>query len=224
MTRALLIRHGETLWNRNRRWQGHADVPLSVEGVSQAVRLATLLRREHPSIRAVYSSDLRRAMDTARELARELGTALVVDPRWREIDVGRWTGFCSDEIRERFADEWRRIAAGEDLPRGGGETFAAFSARILRALDGLHGRHEGQLVAVVTHGGAIRTALLHVLGLPWNRFRDIEVVANTAVRELRWCNGAWRIAPRNHTAHLSSATAGPSSIEFGASRCESGSR
>jgi len=213
MTRALLIRHGETLWNRNRRWQGQADVPLSAEGVSQALRLATFLRRERTSIQAVYSSDLRRAMDTARELARELGSELVADPQWREIDVGRWTGFCREEIRERFADEWRRIAAGEDLPRGGGETFSAFSERIVRALDALRARHVGEVVAVVTHGGAIRTALLHALGLPWQRLHDVEVVANTAVSELLWCNGAWRVAKQNHTAHLSSRTAGPNSVE-----------
>jgi len=143
MTRVLLIRHGETSWNREERWQGQADIPLSDAGIEQAHRLASYLSREDDaaerqggrSIRAVYSSDLLRASQTADVLARALGVGFRVDRGWREIDVGRWTGYRRDEIRERFGDEWRRIAAGEDLPRGGGETFAAFSARIVAALE-----------------------------------------------------------------------------------------
>jgi broad specificity phosphatase PhoE len=209
MTRVLLIRHGETTWNRDRRWQGHADVPLSAEGVAQALRLATFLKGECPSIRGVYSSDLRRALDTARALARALGTEVVADPAWREIEVGLWTGLGRDEIQQRFADDWRRIVDGEDLPRGGGETFSAFSSRIMLALDALRKRHDGHIVAVVTHGGAIRAALLHALGLPWTRLRDVEAVANTAVNELRWQDGVWLIAKRNHTAHLGAQARDP---------------
>src|ERR1044071_155249 len=132
MTRVLLIRHGETAWNREQRWQGHADVPLSDDGHEQARRLASYLGRS--TIHAVYSSDLQRASQTAAELARVLGVETRLDSGWREIDVGRWTGHRREEIRERYGNEWRRIAAGEDLPRGGGETFAAFSARIVAVL------------------------------------------------------------------------------------------
>jgi len=70
------------------------------------------------------------------------------------------------------------------------------------ALDALRKRHDGHIVAVVTHGGAIRAALLRALGLPWTRLRDVEAVANTAVNELRWHRGAWLVTKRNHTAHL----------------------
>jgi broad specificity phosphatase PhoE len=209
MTRVLLIRHGETLWNRDRRWQGHADVPLSDEGRAQALRLAEFLRGGGSGLHAVYSSDLRRALDTARELARAVGAGLVIDSAWREIDVGRWTGLCHEEIRERFADEWQRIAAGEDLPRGGGESFSDFSSRILLRLEELRERHEGEAVAVVTHGGAIRAVLLHALGLSWIRLREIEAVANTAVSELHWEHGAWRIERRNDIAHLAARSRGP---------------
>jgi len=202
MTRLLLIRHGETSWNRDRRWQGHADVPLSAEGLAQAARLADHLKTQGSSIGVIYSSDLRRAHDTARKLAAVLTAELVVDPAWREIEVGQWTGLSRDEIKERFAEEWGRIAAGEDLPRGGGETFSAFSLRIIAALDRLRRRHGGQTVAVVTHGGVIRTALLHVLGLPWIRLREVAAIDNTAVSELVWDGAAWTIARRNHAPHL----------------------
>src|ERR1700740_3732499 len=97
MTRVLLIRHGETPWNRDRRWQGHADVPLNTAGVAQAARLAAHLKNELAPVAAVSSSELRRASDTARTLARALAAELVVDPAWREIEVGRWTGLSRDE-------------------------------------------------------------------------------------------------------------------------------
>jgi probable phosphoglycerate mutase len=203
MTRVLLIRHGETPWNRDRRWQGQADVPLSSAGQQQASRLAAHLKADGGlSIRAVYSSDLCRAHDTARALAAALGTELTLDPAWREIAVGQWTGLSREEIRERFAQEWQRIAAGEDLPRGGGETFAGFSNRVVTALESLRAQHPVETVAVVTHGGVIRAALLHVSGLPWTRLREIAAVENTAVTELCCNDSAWTIVRRDHLPHL----------------------
>lgn len=202
MTRVLLIRHGETPWNRDRRWQGHADVALSEEGQAQARRLAAYLKDRGMPIAAVYSSDLRRARDTAFEIAEALATKLVVDATWREIEVGRWTGLSREEIKERFADEWTRLAAGEDLSRGGGERFADFSRRVVAALEGLRARHAEQTVAVVTHGGVISAVLLHVLGLSWSRLREVGAVANTALNELLWTEGAWTITARNQAPHL----------------------
>jgi probable phosphoglycerate mutase len=213
MTRVLLIRHGETAWNREERWQGHADVPLSDEGLAQARLLASYLsgptyrdeRNGAGPIRVVYSSDLLRASQTARILASALGLEPRVEAAWREIDVGRWAGSRREEIREKFAEEWRRIADGEDLPRGGGETFAAFSARVVGALERLRADHAHETVAVVTHGGVIRAALLHVLALPWLRIREVDAISNTAVSELSWNGVEWVIAGRNLTTHLATS-------------------
>lgn len=202
MTRVLLIRHGETAWNRDGRWQGHSDVPLSTEGYDQASRLATHLLRESPLIRTVYSSDLQRALETARVITEKLDAELVSDPMWREIDVGTWSGLLRADIERQYADDWRRITAGEDLPRGGGETFCDFSDRIVRALNGLRDRHRDHTVAVVTHGGAIRAALLHVLGMPWSRLREVASIGNTAVNELSWDGSAWFPGRRNLLTHL----------------------
>ena len=202
MTRVLLIRHGETSWNRDRRWQGHADIALSREGLDQAVRLAVRLREQREGIDALVSSDLRRASDTAQELANALGLALSLEPSWREMDVGRWTGLSREEIEQRYAEDWRRIAGGEDLPRGGGETFAGFSSRIVAALDSLRTRHAERTVAVVTHGGVIRAALLHALGLPFERLREVSRVDNAVMRELRWNAGSWVVAAPNHLTSL----------------------
>src|SRR5262249_45020170 len=138
-----------------------------------------------------------------------LGIPLVVDAAWREIAVGEWTGLSRDEIRDRFAQDWQRIAAGEDLPRGGGETFAAFSNRIVAAPDAAGRQHTGEPPAVVTHGGVIRAALLHVLGLPWTRMREIAAVDNTAMSELCWDGSRWSIVRRNDSRHLEDGAGGP---------------
>lgn len=208
MTRVLLIRHGETAWNRDGRWQGHSDVPLSPAGYEQAARLAAHLRQQDLAIRMVYSSDLQRALETARTVANVLGAELVLDPSWKEIDVGTWSGLLRADIEKQYADDWRRIAAGEDLPRGGGETFSAFSERIVRALNALRDLHVDQTVAVVTHGGAIRAALMHVLGLPWHRIREVATIGNTAVNELAWDGSAWFPGRRNLLTHLSELPSG----------------
>jgi probable phosphoglycerate mutase len=211
MTRVLLIRHGETAWNREERWQGHADVPLCDVGIEQARLLASHLRgpayrNGGRPIRVLYSSDLQRASQTAEVVARALGLETRLDAAWREIDVGRWAGSRREEIREKFADEWRRIEDGEDLPRGGGETFRGFSARIVAALERLRADHAYQTIAVVTHGGVIRAALLHVLGLPWLRIREVAAIANTAISELSWNGVAWVVAGRNVTTHLATGS------------------
>jgi probable phosphoglycerate mutase len=191
--RVLLIRHGETAWNREGRWQGHANVPLAPEGAEQAERLAIWLRETHPDLVAVHSSDLDRATETARRIAVAYGLEPVVDPLWREMDVGEWSGLGRASIESRFAEEWQRIVAGEDLPRGGGETFAGFTRRILRGLETLAALRPAGTVAVVTHGGVIRAALLHLQGLPFARLREIARVGNTAFAELTRDGTEWRI-------------------------------
>src|SRR4029077_1125988 len=105
----------------------------------------------------------------------------------------------------RFAEEWRGISAGEDLARSGGENFEAFSRRIVSALVTPRDGHAHEMVAVVTHGGVIRAALLHVLGFPWTRLREVAAIDNTAMSELRWDGAGWSIERRNHAPHLETA-------------------
>jgi broad specificity phosphatase PhoE len=201
MTRVLLIRHGETAWNRERRWQGQADVPLTAEGREQARRLARFLRGES-SVDHLYTSDLVRAAETARTLAEALGVEPSIDPAWREMDVGAWSGLTRDDIRVRFRDEWERLAAGEDLPRGGGETFGDFTARVVAAIERLRDAHPGETVAVVTHGGVIRALVLHMKELPFSRLSDVSRVENTAFTEVHCDRGAWLVIRAGEAPHL----------------------
>jgi broad specificity phosphatase PhoE len=164
VTTVLLVRHGETDWNREHRWQGWADVPLNELGRRQAAELAGRLRGVR--LDAVYSSDLRRAHETAELVAAEHGLPVVADPGLREIDVGSWSGLTRPEIDERFGGEWPADAeTGEEHAT----RVRAAAARILRA-------HPGGTVLLVTHGGTIR-ALVDAFDGP---------IDNCAVLELRW--------------------------------------
>jgi broad specificity phosphatase PhoE len=194
LSRLLLVRHGETTWNREQRWQGQADAPLSPLGHEQARDLAERLRRIVPEAAAIYSSDLARARDTAAPAAAALGLRTAEHPGLREMDVGGWSGLSREDIRERFAADWSRIADGEDLPRGGGETLAAFAGRVLGTLRELVLRHRREPIVVVTHGGVIRVVVVHVLGLDFAELRRIPPVANVELIEVDTASEPWRMA------------------------------
>lgn len=201
--RLLLVRHGETTWNQENRWQGQADVPLSDIGRAQAHLLAQRLVAEGRRIQAMYTSDLSRASQTADILASALGMRPAPDLAWREMDIGVWSGLTTTEVIARHAVEWERIRAGEDLPRGGGETFTQFQSRLVRGATRLLEQHAGEDVAVVTHGGAVRAFLLACRKLPMGQFRAIDKIGNTGVSEVTiFANGEAVIHLVNDTLHL----------------------
>jgi uncharacterized phosphatase len=159
-TTILLVRHGETDWNRERRFQGHADRPLNELGRRQAGELADVLRRER--LDAVYTSPLRRASETAAIVAERLGLEAEELDALREIDVGAWQGLTIDEIKVRFPE-----ASSVDWRWGweGGETYEELAARVIPALFDLPRRHPGGTILGVTHAGPIRAALAAATGL-----------------------------------------------------------
>jgi broad specificity phosphatase PhoE len=152
-TRLLLARHGETDWNAERRWQGHADPPLNELGRSQARALGAALAGR--GVTAVYSSDLARAAETARIVADALALPVELRDSLREVDVGEWSGLTTAEIEERFPGAVeRRRAGGNGWEHG--EDYDAMGERIGAALAAIAAAHPGETVLVVTHGGPIR--------------------------------------------------------------------
>ena len=199
----LLVRHGETVWNQENRWQGQADVPLSDNGRDQSWRLARRLDAEKQSVQAIYTSDLMRAVDTAMILGQTLGIEPSIETGWREMNIGTWSGLRTGEVIARHSEEWERLRAGEDLPRGGGETFAHFQGRLIDAARSLVARHPGQQVAVVTHGGAVRAFLLYCRGLAMSEFRKIDKIGNTGLSKVTLsADGGALIHYVNDTSHL----------------------
>ena len=169
MTTLLLVRHGETDWNAAGRLQGHTDRPLNDYGRSQAEALAETLAADE--IDAVYSSDLARARETADIVAARLGLPVAVHADLREKNWGNWEGLTPAE-RERV-----------ELV---GETTAAHRERTLRVLHWIAGRHAGERVVVVTHGGSIRRVQASVLGVA------LPVLDNCAVWAMACEGGLFR--------------------------------
>jgi broad specificity phosphatase PhoE len=169
VTTLLLVRHGETDWNAERRFQGHADVPLNARGREQAQRLADELR--DTEVDAVYSSDLSRARETAEILGARLSVEIVLDRDLREIDVGSRQGLTWSEAQE--VTDWD------------GESRGAHAERIFNALHRIAEQHRGGRVLVVTHGGSMRRVHDH-LGL------DTPPFENCTVWACAWENGSIR--------------------------------
>ena len=155
MTKILLARHGETDWNRENRFQGHADPPLNALGRAQARELAERLAAE--PIAAIFASPLQRARETAEIVAGPVGLAVELVEALREVDVGSWSGLTRDEIAERFPDgygRWLEYEHGWD----DGESYEDLGERVVPALLAIAERYDGRLILVVTHGGPIRAA------------------------------------------------------------------
>jgi broad specificity phosphatase PhoE len=146
VTTFLLARHGETDWNREERFQGHADPPLNATGRGQAEELANTL---DAPVDAIYSSDLRRASETAGIVGARLGLPVEQEPALREIDVGSWQGLTKAQIDGRPWD---------------GESYEHHAERVTRALREIAARHPDERVLVVTHGGTMRRVQEAVLG------------------------------------------------------------
>ena len=177
-TTLLLARHGETDWNRERRWQGHAEIELNNTGRAQARALAGELALDGAA--AVYTSDLSRARETAEIVAEEIGMPVTLDPRLREVDVGEWSGLTWSEVEARFPEGARRRLAGETGWEHG-EAFEAMGDRVTEALLEIAAAHDGDRVLVVTHGGPITAAWLACGGT----FEDRPAVSNCHVLPIR---------------------------------------
>lgn len=163
MTRVCLIRHGEAAGNRERLYLGQSDPPLTAHGRRQAQDLARLLR--DVPLAAVYSSDLRRARQTATAVARLHGLPVQAVETLREGDFGLWTGLDWQAIARAWPQEWEAwLADPERVAPPGGETAGAIRRRALGALERIAGYCAGQSVAVVTHGGVLAVLLAGWLG------------------------------------------------------------
>jgi broad specificity phosphatase PhoE len=171
MTELILIRHGETDWNTEGRYQGQSDVPLNARGLLQARDLARTFPPE--SLDIIFSSDLSRAQQTASILSEATGAPLRLDPRLREIDQGRWEGMLFSDIRTHHARifEQRRRNPLEVAPPEG-ETVAEVRKRVLAAVEDIVISHHGQRIAVVSHGLALAIIKVHFYDLAienvWN--------------------------------------------------------
>ena len=200
MTELILLRHGETDWNRELRFQGHVDVGLNAVGLEQARRLARRLAGE-PAHR-IYVSDLLRARQTAQPVAQQLGLPSVADSALREQSFGQVDGMRVEDIKSQHPQAWAGwLLFQEDYGMPGGETTRQFHTRVMDAVNRLVAAHRGETLVVVTHGGVLdmiyRTA--RSLGLSGPRQSEIP---NAGLNRVRVREGGIDILSWADTAHL----------------------
>jgi len=203
MTRIVLVRHGQTEWNRVEHFRGHADVPLNEIGLAQAKAMARRVADEWRPV-AIYSSPLARAVKTAEAVAWHFGLSAQVHPGLIDIDYGQWQGLTPDEAKERWpevVDAWYNAPHTARIP--GGETLDELRARAERMVNELATRHQGQTIVLVSHTVINRVILLAVLGLGNDHFwrlRQDTCAINTFEAE----GGFFTIGSLNETYHLRS--------------------
>ncbi|NLF00533.1 MAG: alpha-ribazole phosphatase [Anaerolineales bacterium] len=205
--RLLLVRHGETAYNAQGRYQGQTDLPLNQLGRQQAALLASRLAGEE--IHAIYTSDLRRAAETAALIAVPHRLSVHGEPRLREMSFGAWERLTYAEISER---DPQALAAWQADPLGaappGGESLAELAARVQSAFDSIVALYPEQTVLLVAHGGPLRVLLCLALGLPpeaqW-RFR----LDTASLSELCCYTGDAILMRLNDTHHLSAQPGHP---------------
>jgi alpha-ribazole phosphatase len=172
MTELILIRHGQTDWNVEGRYQGQADVPLNRQGLEQARKVAAALAQE--KIDAIYSSDLARARQTAEIIQQATGAPLHIEPRLREISQGLWEGMLFSEIKARDPQRHaRRKVDPLNTAPPGGETVGQVRQRVLAAVREILRRHPEQRVALVSHGLALAILITEARGLPIEQVWDL---------------------------------------------------
>jgi probable phosphoglycerate mutase len=200
----ILIRHGETAWNAERRLQGHLDIPLNAEGERQAKLLAEALAPE--SIDLVAASDLQRARQTAQAVATTRNLPVHSEAGLRERCYGGFEGLLYSEIEQRFPVEfaaWQGRDVDGVLPPGKncGETFRAFYTRATDAILALAHAHPGRTIAMVAHGGVLECAYRMALGLSLETPRDFKVF-NASINRFRVEDGRLVLQSWGEVAHL----------------------
>jgi probable phosphoglycerate mutase len=194
--RVVLLRHGRTAWNAERRFQGQADPPLDEVGRVQAWEVAPLIAALRPDV--LVSSDARRALQTAEAIAMATGRPLGTDARLRERSLGHWEGLTRDEVAQRYPDEYADWVAGRDVRRRGGETRDEVAERALAAYEDLP---AVETTVLVTHSATAMALTNALLGIP-QQAHPLGPLANCHWTELyaESADGdrpAWRLRGHN---------------------------
>jgi probable phosphoglycerate mutase len=201
MTRIVLVRHGQTEWNRVERFRGRADVPLNETGLTQAEATGKRVAVEwQPS--AIYASPLSRAVKTAEAIARHFDLPVQIHHGIADIDYGQWQGLTPDEVKERWPEihhAWYSALHTMRIP--GGETLDDLRTRGMAAVKELAARHSGQTIVLVGHTVINRIILLGVLGLGNERFWRLRQ-DTCAINVFEADDGEFTLVSLNDTCHL----------------------
>lgn len=198
--RLILVRHGETDWNTELRYQGHQPIALNARGRWQAQQAG--LQLADVGAVALYASTLARAWESAHLIGSATGLVPQPQPFLHEINDGQWAGHTPEQLLQRFPEHMAAVAAAPDTtPRLDGESYAQLQTRMVAGFELLAARHPHATVLAVSHGGAIRALLCHVLGMPLAHVGRLWL-DNGALAEIIAHGNGWRVLRINAAAHL----------------------
>ena len=202
-TRLCLIRHGETTWNAERRLQGHTDIPLNANGEMQAHQMAQSLKDAKLNFDALYTSDLKRALDTANAIVQLFGVKAQVESALRERHFGALQGLSIGEAPLLRPAIWQaHIARDLDHELEGGESIRQFALRVQKSLDEIQGLHAGKTILVVSHGGTLDM----MYRIASNQALSTERVVSVPNASLNWIThqqgAGWAVEQWADTRHL----------------------
>ncbi len=197
----ILIRHGETTWNIDGRYQGQEDTPLSERGLAQGKMLAEGLRNIH--IDACLSSPLQRSLKTCQLCADLHHLPVIKDARLTEINHGSWEGVLAKDITAKYPKEFSQWHTQPQLVQmpGGGENLEAVRKRARAAFDEYAAKYEGKTILVAAHDAVNKAIICDLLGLDMSHFWQIKQ-DNTCINVLEYLDGTWRVVLLNSTNHL----------------------
>ena len=201
MTRIILVRHGQTEWNRVERFRGRADVPLNETGLAQAEATGKRVASEWQPV-AVYTSPLSRSVKTAESIAKHYDLKVQIHPGLADIDYGEWQGLSPEEASQRWPEEidaWYNHPHLARIP--GGETLSDLRARLMQTVNELAARHTGETIVLVGHTVINRIILLGILGLGNDRFWRIKQ-DTCAINVFEAEAGDFVLVSLNDTCHL----------------------
>ncbi|MBU3592865.1 histidine phosphatase family protein [Polynucleobacter sp. 71A-WALBACH] len=202
-TRLCLIRHGETSWNAEKRLQGHTDIPLNSRGALQARQMAQALKDINLTFDVLYTSDLKRAADTANAVVELFGVDAQVDSTLRERHFGALQGLSISEAPLQRPDIWQaHIARDLEHELAGGESIQQFALRVQSALDKIQVRHAGKTILIVSHGGTLDM----MYRIASKQALNAERVASVPNASLNWIThselNGWSVEQWADTRHL----------------------
>lgn len=199
-TRLYLVRHGETIWNKEMRYQGHSDVSLTEEGREQARLLAKKLVQE--DIEAFYASDLSRAFETAQILAKPHKKEIFTSSEFRETKFGDWEGLKYTEIQKQYPVDWSNWTQDPyNMRIPGGESLADVVFRVSEGIGRLIQHHKDQNILLVAHGGVNRVILALALNMDVSHYWRIRQ-DNTALNIIDYYDDKAIVATFNDINHL----------------------
>lgn len=201
MTQIILVRHGQTEWNRVERFRGRADMPLNETGINQAEATGVRVAAKWKPV-AIYSSPLARAVKTAEAIAKHFGLSVQINPDLADIDYGDWQGLSPEEVGTRWGemlDKWYNAPHLASIPNG--ETLADLRERAMKTVNELAARHTGETILLLGHTVINRIILLGVLGLGNERFWHIRQ-DTCAINLFDVKDGEYTLVSLNDTCHL----------------------